>query len=258
MGKLANKIAIVTGAARGLGSAAAEVLAREGASVVLTDVLVEMGKQTAESLRSQGYAAVFHHHDVSNPEHWKTVMDVVEKDFGRIDILVNNAGINIPATIESVTLEQFRRVLEVNLIGCFLGTQQAIQRMKRTGGGSIVNIASNSTRNVVPMVAAYSPSKAAVANLTKAAAIHCAVEHYNIRINSVHPGPTETEMLTGGAARAMDIPEVRRLIEAVPLGRMGQPHEIAEVVAFLASDAASYMTAAEVFVDGGLTVSMMK
>jgi len=149
-------------------------------------------------------------------------------------------------------------VLEVNLLSCFLGTKQGIARMKATGGGAIVNIASNSTATVVPLTTAYSPSKAAVANLSKVAALHCAVERYNIRVNSVHPGPTETEMLTGGGTgRATDIPQVKRLIEAIPTGRMAQPAEIASVVAFLASDAASYMTAAEVFVDGGLTVSMM-
>jgi NAD(P)-dependent dehydrogenase (short-subunit alcohol dehydrogenase family) len=173
-------------------------------------------------------------------------------------VVINNAGISVPATIEDLTVEQFRKVLDVNLISCFLGTKLAIQRMKSTGGGSIVNIASNSTRNVVPLTASYSPSKAAVANLTKVAALHCAVQGYNIRVNSVHPGPTDTEMLSGGAGPATEIPEVRRLIDAIPVGRLAKPREVAEVVAFLASDAASYVTAAEIFVDAGLTVSMMK
>lgn len=258
MSKLKGKAAIVTGAARGIGAACAEALAREGAAVMLTDVLAEEARKTAESLQGQGFTTAAMTHDVSNGEQWEAVMDAAERAFGRVDILVNNAGINTPATIEQLTVEQFRAVIEVNLIGSFLGMQSAIKRMKRSGGGSIVNIASNSTRNVVPMTTAYSPTKSAVANLTKVAALHCAAEGYNIRVNSVHPGPTETAMLTGGTARAADIPEVRKLIEAIPIGRMAQPREIGEVVAFLASDAASYMTGAELFVDAGLTISLSK
>jgi NAD(P)-dependent dehydrogenase (short-subunit alcohol dehydrogenase family) len=186
-------------------------------------------------------------------------MAAVKKEFGRLDILVNNAGISLPKTVEDLTVEDFRKVLDINLIGCFLGTKRAIQMMKTTGGGAIVNIASNSTLGVVPLTTAYSASKAAVANFSKVVAIHCAAEGYNIRVNSVHPGPTETDMLTGGgAARATDIPQVRQLINAIPLKRMAQPREIANLVAFLASDAASYMTATEVFIDAGLTVSMMR
>jgi 3alpha(or 20beta)-hydroxysteroid dehydrogenase len=258
MGRLNGKTAIVTGAARGLGAATAEVLAREGASVMLTDILAERLKSTVDALRAKGYVVESHDHEVSNAEQWDEVMNATVERFGRIDVVVNNAGISVPVTIEDLTVDQFRKVLEVNLIGCFLGTKLAIKHMKGTGGGSIVNIASNSTRNVVPLTAAYSPSKAAVANLTKVAALHCAVQGYNIRVNSVHPGPTDTEMLSGGAGPATEIPEVRRLIDAIPVGRLARPGEIGEVVAFLASDAASYVTAAEFFVDSGLTVSMMK
>lgn len=258
MEKLKKKVALVTGAARGLGAAAAEVLAREGASVLLTDVLDLPGEETAKMLRGRGYRVAYHNLDVTDPDSWDNALDLVAKRFGALNVLVNNAGINLPKTIEDLTLAELRRVLDVNYVGCFLGTQKAIARMKKTGGGSIINIASNSTQNVVPLTAAYSPTKAAVANLTKVAALHCAAERYNIRVNSVHPGPCETDMLTGGAARAADIPQVRELISAIPLGRMGQPLEVGEVIAFLASDAASFMTAAEVFVDGGLTVSMSK
>jgi 3alpha(or 20beta)-hydroxysteroid dehydrogenase len=255
---LAGKVAIVTGAARGIGAACALSLAREGAEVVLTDVLTEEGEATAASLQNNGCRALFHRHDVAVQEQWDDVMDFTISQLGRLDVLVNNAGINIVKTIEELTLEEFRRVLDINLLGCFLGTQQAIRRMKRSAGGSIINIASNSTLRVVPLTTAYSPSKAAVANLTKVAAVHCAVERYGIRVNSVHPGPIEAPMLTGGAERPLEIPQVRDLVEAIPFGRMGQPREVGDVVAFLASDAASYMTGAEIFVDGGLTVSMMK
>jgi 3alpha(or 20beta)-hydroxysteroid dehydrogenase len=258
MSKLKGKVAIVTGAARGIGAACAEVLAREGAAVMLTDQLEAEVRMTAETLQKQGFKTAAMTHDVTQLDQWNAVMDATERTFGHVNVLVNNAGITLAATIEELTVEQFRKVLDVNLIGPFLGMQCAIKRMKGTGGGAIVNIASNSTRGVVPMTAAYSPSKAGVANLSKVAALHCAVEGYNIRVNSVHPGATETPMLTGGEAKAVDIPEVRKLIEAIPVRRMAQPREIAEVVAFLASDAASYVTGAELFVDAGGTNSLMK
>jgi NAD(P)-dependent dehydrogenase (short-subunit alcohol dehydrogenase family) len=258
MKRLTGKVALVTGASRGLGAASAAALAQEGARVLLTDVLDLLGEATSAALNQQGHDTFFLHHDVADEQQWEAVLDAAVARYGHIDIVVNNAGINLPKTIEDLSTDEFRRVVEVNLIGCFLGTQRAIRRMKQTGGGSIINIASNSTQNVVPLTAAYSPSKAAIANLTKVAAVHCAAQRYNIRVNSVHPGPIETDMLTGGVARAADIPQVKQLIDAIPMGRMGRPSEIGEVVAFLASDAASFMTASEVFVDGGLTVSMMK
>ena len=257
MSALAGKVALVSGSARGIGAACATVMASQGASVLITDMLAQQGEATAESLRGQGYQARFQPLDVTDERGWDAAVAAAHEAFGRLDIVVNNAGISVPRTIEDLTVEEFRRTLDINLLGCFLGTKKGILSMKGTGGGAIVNIASNSTGAVMPLTAAYSPSKAAVANLSKVAAIHCARERYNIRVNSVHPGPTETDMLTGGgAARAADIPGVRALIESVPMGRMGQPREIAAVVAFLASDAASYVTAAEIFVDGGLTVSM--
>ncbi|HKT73170.1 MAG TPA: glucose 1-dehydrogenase [Steroidobacteraceae bacterium] len=257
MSALAGKVALVSGSARGIGAACATVMASQGASVLITDMLAQQGEATAESLRGQGYQARFQPLDVTDERGWDAAVAAAHEAFGRLDIVVNNAGISVPRTIEDLTVEEFRRTLDINLLGCFLGTKKGILSMKGTGGGAIVNIASNSTGTVMPLTAAYSPSKAAVANLSKVAAIHCARERYNIRVNSVHPGPTETDMLTGGgAARAADIPGVRALIESVPMGRMGQPREIAAVVAFLASDAASYVTAAEIFVDGGLTVSM--
>lgn len=259
MSLFTGKVALISGGARGIGAACAAVMAEQGARVVVADLLAEQGEATAAGLRTQGYEALFLPLDVTNELSWDRAIDGAVHAFGRLDILVNNAGISLAKTIEDLSLEEFRRVLDINLLGVFLGTKKAIAVMKSTGGGSIVNIASNSTQNVVPLTTAYSPSKAAVANLSKVAAIHCAAEKYNIRVNSVHPGPTETDMLTGGGKmRATDIPQVRQLIEAIPVGRMAQPREIANVVAFLASDLASYVTAAEIFVDSGLTVSMMK
>jgi 3alpha(or 20beta)-hydroxysteroid dehydrogenase len=257
MKTLSGKVALISGSARGIGAACAAALADQGARIVITDLLVGPGEATAAALRAAGHEAIFHSHDVTDASSWDAAVAAAVSKFGRLDIVVNNAGITLAKTIEDISLEEFRRVLEVNLIGCFLGTQKAIQAMKGTGGGAIINIASNSTQTVMPMTTAYSPSKAAVANLSKVAALHCAFERYNIRVVSVHPGPTETDMLTGGGAtRATDIPQVKQLIDSIPMGRMGRPREIGNVVAFLASDAASYMTATEVFVDGGVTVSM--
>ncbi len=257
MSALEGRSALVTGAARGIGAACAASLAAQGARVLLTDVTAPAGEETAAALRARGHLATFRVLDATSEAGWDEVVSQAVADFGRLDIVVNNAGIHLPRTIEDLTLDEFRHVLEVNLLSCFLGTRKAIQTMKSTGGGAIINIASNSTQVVVPLTAPYSPSKAAVANLSKVAALHCAAQRYNIRVVSVHPGPIATDMLLGGASRAADIPEVKRLIDAIPLGRMGQTREIGDVVAFLASDAASFMTATEVFVDGGLTVSMM-
>ena len=257
MSNLEGKVALVTGAARGIGAACALSLAKRGATVVLSDVIESVGEATAAGMSAQGHTALFRHLDVTDEQSWERTIAAVLDRFGRLDILVNNAGISLAKTIEDLSIDEFRHVLEVNLLSCFLGTKKAIQAMKSTGGGAIINIASNSTQTVVPLTTAYSPSKAAVANLSKVAALHCAAEGYNIRVLSVHPGPTETDMLKGGASRAVDIPQVKRLIGAIPLGRMGQPREIGDVVAFLASDGASFMTGTEVFVDGGLNVSMM-
>lgn len=251
MQSLSGKVAIVTGAARGLGAACATALAQQGAAVILTDLRAAQGEVTAESLRKAGYQALFLEHDVASEASWDAIIDAAVKNFGRIDIVVNNAGINLAKTIEEVTLEEFRRVLEINLLGCFLGTQRAIRQMKTSGGGSIINIASNSTRDVIPLTTAYSSSKAAVANLSKVAAMHCAAARYNIRVNSVHPGPIETDMLTSDPNVPLGL-----IASLVPIGRLGQPREIGEVVAFLASDSASFMTGAEIFVDGGMSVNM--
>src|SRR5262249_13995151 len=148
---LAGRVAVVTGAARGIGAACALSLAREGAKVLLTDVLTEEGEATASSLQRQGYQVLFQRHDVTDQEQWSGTLDLVLSQLGRLDILVNNAAINMVRTIEELTLEEFRRVLDINLLGCFLGMQQGIARMKGSGGGSIINISSNASRNVVPL-----------------------------------------------------------------------------------------------------------
>jgi 3alpha(or 20beta)-hydroxysteroid dehydrogenase len=252
MKKLAGRVAIVTGAARGLGEAAAWALCTEGAAVMLTDVLAE-GNATSERLTQKGHKAAFTHHDVSLAEQWEEVVTSTVDKFGDINILVNNAGITFNASFEDVSLEQFQRIIDVNLFGAFLGMKAVLTSMKRTKNGSIINIASTTTDQILSIAPCYGSSKAALANLTKSAAIHCAERDYGIRINSIHPGTHATQMIQG-AGKASDHPQARAIIASIPMKRIGQPSELGKVVAFLASDDASYITGGEIFVDGGATV----
>ncbi|MGV6806695.1 MAG: glucose 1-dehydrogenase, partial [bacterium] len=250
---LTGKVAIVTGAARGLGEGCVRALAEKGAAVLVTDVLVEAGESTAASLRAEGFKAAFMQHDVRDLAQWLAVWQAAEDQFGTVDILVNNAGIAVTKNIEDLALEEFRRIADVNLFGVFTGMKLAVEKMKNSGGGSIVNVASNTTIGVVPNAADYSPTKAAVANLTKVVALHCAQQKYNIRVNSVHPGVCDTEMVTAGKTPEM----IQIFANANPLGRLGKPIEIGHAVAFLASDDASFITGAELVADGATTVSQL-
>lgn len=252
--RLDSKAAIVTGAARGLGAAAAARLCRDGAAVLLTDVLEERGLQTVAELNRQGHDAAFLRHDVTSPSQWQDVVVFALQHFGRIDCLVNNAGINLPIRFEDATAEQLRQVLDVNLLGCFHGMQAVLPAMKQQGGGSIINIASNSTRKLLAETALYGTSKAALAYLTKAAAIDFGEKGYNIRVNSIHPGASRTEMIVGTEITEPIRALLDQLIAAIPLKRMGEPSDIADLVAFLASDESRYITAAEHFIDGGASV----
>jgi 3alpha(or 20beta)-hydroxysteroid dehydrogenase len=248
---LQGKVAIVTGAARGLGAAIAGQLCALGASVVLTDVLAEEGAATSQRLSAAGYACDFIRHDVSSAAEWAAVVELALSRFGRLDFLVNNAGINIAKTIDEASPEEFQRILTVNLLGAFIGMQAVIPALRQQGGGAIVNISSNSTHMIVPMACMYSASKAALANLTKTTAVHLAQTGTGIRVNSVHPGPHATQMILGEVNGA-DV--VNYLRNSVPMGRLGEPQEVASLVAFLLSDASSYMTGAEAVLDGGLSL----
>lgn len=251
MRRLKGKIAIVTGGARGMGAAASQALADDGAVVIITDILEDAGRDHAAAICASGGAAHFLPHDVTDTASWEDVVATVLRDHGRLDCLVNNAGISQPLTIEETSPEQFRRTLEVNLIGPFIGMKAVLPAMRQGGGGSIINVASNSTQLIMPENTAYSASKAGIANLSKTTAIYCALNGDNIRVNSIHPGPHETEMLTKPEVRAL--PQIKALLDAIPMGRMGRPEEFGKLVAFLASDDSSYMTATELFCDGGLT-----
>lgn len=252
MGRVKGKVCVVTGGARGLGLAAAEALLAQGAKVLITDVDAKTGEAEAKRL---GANARFRVQDATKAAQWNEILDGVVAEWGRLDVLVNNAGIAHILDVESVSLEQWQRTLDVNLSGVFLGTQAAIARMK-AHGGSIVNLASIEGLIGDPGLPAYNASKGGVRIFTRSAAIHAARSGYKIRINNVCPGFADTQMVSGAlgtlqpeAAQAF----AAKTLDRIPMGRFAQPSEIAAVVLFLASDESSYVTGADLVVDGGMT-----
>jgi len=244
MGRLAGKVAIITGAARGQGAVEAELFVKEGAKVVLTDVLVEEGKNLAEKL---GENAIFLEHDVSSSDAWKTVAAKAKEHFGKIDVLVNNAGIaGKESPLEDTLEENFMKIINVNQLSVFLGMKYVAPYMKEQGSGSIVNISSLAGLGCYPGNISYTASKWAVRGMTKAAAVELAAS--GIRVNSVHPGYIDTEMIraegTDGLTEAG--PSI------VPMQRYGDAIEAAKMVLFLASDDSSYSTGSEFTLDGGI------
>jgi cyclopentanol dehydrogenase len=248
MGKLDNKVALISGGARGQGAAEAKTFVKEGARVVFGDVRDEAGKQVEAEIRASGGEAVYVHLDVTSDEDWRHAVAEAVRRYGKLDILINNAGIVIPRVpIEARTAEEWDRVMAVNAKGVFLGTKYAIPAMRRAGGGSIVNISSIAgIGQSLHQEPAYAASKGAVRIFTKVTASQHAQD--KIRCNSVHPGPVDTDMLHN----AMPDPEIlQRRLTRVPLGRMGLVEEIVAGVLFLASDDASYVTGSELVIDGG-------
>jgi NAD(P)-dependent dehydrogenase (short-subunit alcohol dehydrogenase family) len=257
MGDLSGRVALVTGGARGLGAASAKALAREGAKVVVSDV-----RDGAETASAVGGAYV--KHDVASEDAWIAAIAFAKDRFGGLDILVNNAGIFWMKPIALETLEDFRRMQQVNVEGVFLGLKHAIPAIaerasKWEGGGAIVNLSSVAGIVGSPMTIAYNASKGAVRLMTKAAALECARAGMKVRVNSVHPGIIETPMMEEAmAAMSQTSGEggnsvMDRLANLHPIGRLGRDSDIANAVAFLASDKAAFMTGAELVVDGGMT-----
>jgi NAD(P)-dependent dehydrogenase (short-subunit alcohol dehydrogenase family) len=254
MARVSGKVALVTGAASGIGRACAEILAREGAEVILTDVQAS-GEEVAVTIRNSGGKARFIHHDVASESEWIDVIASVERQSGRLDILVNNAGIAVAGLIHELTLDAWRRQMAVNVDGVFLGVKSALPLMRKSAGGSIINISSIAGLRGAANLSAYCASKGAVRLFTKSVALECAAMQDGIRCNSVHPGLIETPIwaqVVPGSNEPMDLDAAAAL--RVPLRRKGWPDDIAKVVLFLASDDSGYMTGEEVVVDGGMTV----
>lgn len=249
MGRLDGKVALVSGGARGMGQAEARLFAAEGAKVAICDVVDGEGKALAAEIGSD---ALFQHLDVTREEDWAAAAEATTAAFGRLDVLVNNAGIGEMVPLADMTLEDYRRVTEVNQTGVFLGMKAAIEPMTAAGGGSIVNISSIDGMVGANHVLHYIASKWAVRGMTKAAAIELAPR--GIRVNSVHPGFIHTSI---GNPEGTVHPEGRALLDEftkrwTPLGRTGEPEDIAKLVLFLASDDSAYSTGSEFVADGGM------
>lgn len=253
MNRFQDRIVLVTGAANGIGLAAVAEFAREGALVVASDRDADGLTRALGPLRAGGGRVEAVVQDVTEEAAWDAVVADIIRRHGHLDVLVNNAGIGIMADAEHSSLDVWRKTMAVNLEGVFLGTRAAIRAMK-VRGGVIVNVASIAANVGEPLLAAYNASKGGVSQLTKAAALHCATEGYPIRVNSLHPGYTVTRLVTDAIASLADEQAAAfssSVLAKIPLGRMADPREIARPLLFLASDDASYMTGAELVVDGG-------
>ena len=245
--RLQGKVALISGAARGMGAVEARMLAAEGAAVVVADLLDEAGQAVAAEIAESGGQALYVHMDVTDEAAWQSAVEAATDRFGKLDVLVNNAGIVRTERVLETTERIWDEVMSVNAKGVFLGTKAAIPAMRVAGGGSIVNISSSAGLTGSTQNAAYHASKGAVRIFTKAAAIQYA--QYNIRVNSVHPGMIDTDMLA--ASRVGDVLEQR--LSVTPLARIGRPEEIAYGVLYLASDESSFVTGSELVIDGGRT-----
>jgi 3alpha(or 20beta)-hydroxysteroid dehydrogenase len=249
MGKLDGKVALITGGARGQGEAEARLFVAEGARVVVADVLDPIGERLVAAL---GPAARHAHLDVTKPEQWGRVVDEIATREGRLDVLVNNAGIFRGGFIRSMPLEDYRAVVEVNQIGCFLGMQSCYALMKAGGGGSIVNISSVAGQKGVPGASAYGASKWAIRGMTKTAALEFG--RAKIRVNAICPGSILTPMIAPTEFPGVD---QQAFWSALPIPRAGEAEEVARVALFLACDDSAYVTGAELTVDGGETAGRM-
>lgn len=249
--RLNGKIALVTGAASGIGRGCAERLAREGASVLVTDLNRLGGEETVALITAAGGRAAFVDLDVTKEASWIDAIAMAGKEFGALHVLLNNAGIGISAPITEMTYDDWRLQFAVNLDAHFLGMKHAIPLMTASGGGSIINISSAAGMKTYATMSAYCASKGGVRHLTKVAAVECAQNRTGIRVNSIHPGIVKTPawdhldaMVVGGGLDAM-------AETTVPMGYVGTPDDVASAVIFLASDESRYVTGTELMVDGG-------
>lgn len=254
MNRLRGKSAIVTGGALGIGRACALRFAEEGAAVAVTDLDGAKGPLVVEEIRRRDGDAIFVRQDVAEEAGWVEVVRTVTERYKKLDVLVNNAGVALSKDVEHTTLEEWRRLMSVNLDGVFLGIKHAITSMKATGGGSIINLSSIEGLIGDANLAAYNASKGGVRLLTKSAALYCAKSGYNIRVNSVHPGYIWTPMVENYLKSQGDVAAGRKLLDGLhPIGHVGEPDDIAYGVLYLASDESKFVTGAELVIDGGYT-----
>ncbi len=257
MGRVSGKKALITGAAQGLGAADAWMLAREGAQVLLTDIQGDAVAAQAEAINAElGAGTAFAMaHDVTNPEHWDAAIALAASAMGGLSVLVNNAGVGVRGDIETCTLEEWHRGFAINVDSVFLGCQKALPLMRDNQPGSIINISSIAGLIASHTMPGYNASKAAVWMLTKSVALYCAKKGWDIRCNSVHPTFIDTPILDGISANAGVAKDVvmGKLARQVPLGRVGEPNDIANGVLYLASDESRFMTGAELKLDGGIS-----
>lgn len=260
---LSGKKALVTGGARGLGAGMAGALAAAGASVAIGDIREDLGKPTVEDLKANGAAAEFVSLDVTNEASWESAIAQTISALGGLDIVVNNAGIELSSLVVDIDPEDVRRMMDVNVVGTMLGVKHAFRAMRPGGaagnGGSVINIASVAATIAFPAIAGYSASKSAVDRLTRVAAVEAGKLGYGVRVNCIYPGLVPTEM---GMKLAQDIVDiglapdipgaVGGVVEQTPLGRLGEIGDMGDVVVFLASDAAKFITGAGIPVDGGM------
>ncbi len=256
-GRVAGKLALVTGAAQGLGAAHCQVLAREGARVLCTDVNGAGAEATAAAINdAHGAGTAFTmQHDVTSEDQWNAAIEMARDKLGGLSVLVNNAGVGVRGNIETCTLEEWRRGFAINVESVFLGCQKALPLMKDNQPGSIINISSIAGLIASDTMPGYNASKAAVWMLSKSVALYCGKMGWNIRCNSVHPTFVDTPILDGMVASSGREKSVimDKLARQIPLKRVGEPREIADGVLFLASDESSFMTGAELKLDGGIS-----
>lgn len=245
-GRLEGRVALVTGAARGIGAAIAHRFAREGANLLLTDADEPGARQVATDIGNGAHA---HVHDVTIEEEWHAVADWALETLGPVDVLVNNAGVFLAARLEETTLGDFLRVQEVNQVGVFLGMRTIAPSMAQRGSGSIINLSSIAGRVGSPYLTAYAASKWAVRGMTKCVAKELAAA--GVRVNSLHPGQIDTDMHARQRERAPEL--IDKLVAGIPMRRVGDPLEVADAAVFLAADESNYMTGSEIVIDGGVS-----
>jgi len=249
MGRVDGKVALITGAASGLGRADAMTLAREGAAVVVTDVNDAGGQAVVDEIVAAGGAARFMHHDAADEAQWVRIIDDIRGANGRLDVLVNNAGLVIVESPEECTLESFRKQNSVMSEGVFLGCKHAVPLMASGDGGSIINMSSLASHLGYPIFFAYSAAKGAVRAMTKSIAVHCQEQGYRIRANSIHPGAIDTPMID----MTSSILQLENKDDLSPVG-LGDPQDVANVVLFLASDESRFVNGTEIIIDNALSI----